>query len=129
VATDRDFIACAQGQFALCERLPNRRRLRKRMLGEYALSLEAKVVAFGCNSNLLLKSAEAGRALTSRVTGGRSCPGAKAPCVVAEYLDDTSLLQALFQATADAPPALRMRRARPKLKPESTPNPTPGLPE
>ncbi len=107
MATDRDFIDYVHEQAAFGARLSD-----KRMFGEYALYLDDKVIAFACDNSLFLKPTEAGRALLPSVTEGQPYPEAKPYFVIDEYLDDTPLLQRLIQATADALPAPKPRKAK-----------------
>lgn len=119
MATDRDFIEYVHEQAALGSRLTD-----KRMFGEYALYLDGKVVAFACDNSVLLKPTDAGRALVPRLTEGRPYPEAKIHYVIDEYLDDTALLQALLQATADALPEPKPRKKAVRSKSRRGPGPT-----
>jgi TfoX/Sxy family transcriptional regulator of competence genes len=79
----------------------------RKMFGEYAVYLDAKVVALICDDQLYVKPTPAGRALLG--PGWPEAPpygGAKPSLVVpGERWDDRAWLAALVRATADALPA------------------------
>ena len=79
----------------------------RKMFGEYAVYVDAKVVALICDDQLYVKPTPAGRALLG--PGWPEAPpygGAKPSLVVpGERWDDRAWLAALVRATADALPA------------------------
>ena len=106
MATDPEFLEYVHEQAGLGARLTH-----KRMFGEYALYLDGKVVAFACDNSLLLKPTPAGKALLPRLTLGKPHPEAKDYYVLDEFLDDTDLVRQVVQATAEALPAPKPKRA------------------
>ena len=74
MATDKEFAEYVCEQAGLGGRITT-----KRMFGEYALYLDAKVVAFICDNQVFVKPTDAGRALLGSVTEVPPYPGAK-PC-------------------------------------------------
>ena len=65
---------------------------QRKMFGEHAVYVGAKVVALICDDQLFLKPTDAGRALLGTPTEAPPYPGAKPYFVVDEYLDDSEFL-------------------------------------
>lgn len=86
----------------------------KRMFGEYALYLDAKVVAFVCDDKLFLKPTDAGRALLGAPTEAPAYPGSKNYFLLQEELESPSLLRAALEVTGAAVPL-----PKPKPKPRA----------
>ena len=82
------------------------------MFGEYAVYVDAKVVALICDDQLYVKPTPAGRALLG--PGWPEAPpygGAKPALVIpGERWDDRAWLAALVRATADALPAPKPKK-------------------
>lgn len=78
----------------------------RKMFGEYALYLGAKVVALVCDDQLFLKVTEPGKRLVGkRYREGAPYPGAKPWVAVDEAdIEDREKLAALVLATAEALP-------------------------
>ncbi|HUG39552.1 MAG TPA: TfoX/Sxy family protein [Longimicrobiales bacterium] len=85
----------------------------KKMFGEYAVYVGAKVVALVCDNSLFVKPTEAGRSLLGSPIEAPPYPGSKPYFLVDEHLDDSELLSSLFRVTeADlAPPKAKKTRA------------------
>ena len=90
----------------------------KRMFGEYALYLDAKVVAFVCDDKLFLKPTDAGRALLGSPTEAPAYPGSKNYFLLQEELESPSLLRAALEVTEAAVP-LPKPKAKAKAKPRA----------
>lgn len=71
----------------------------KKMFGEYAIYLDAKVIALVCDNQFFLKPTEAGRALLPTSTEAPPYPGAKDYFLIEEDLEDRDLMSRLLQAT------------------------------
>ena len=84
----------------------------RKMFGEYAVYVDAKVVALICDDQLYVKPTPAGRALLG--PGWPEAPpygGAKPSLVIpGERWDDRAWLAALVRATADALPAPKPKK-------------------
>lgn len=98
----------------------------KRMFGEYALYLDAKVVAFVCDNKLFLKPTDAGRALLGSPTEAPAYPGSKNYFLLQEELESPSLLRAALEVTEAAVPMPKPKpaakaRTKPKTKAEKAP--------
>ncbi|MFO1301377.1 MAG: TfoX/Sxy family protein [Burkholderiaceae bacterium] len=76
----------------------------KRMFGEYALYLNAKVVAFVCDNKLYLKPTDAGRTLLGAPTEAPAYPGSKNYFLLEEELEDRELLRKAFEVTESVLP-------------------------
>lgn len=91
----------------------------RKLFGEYALTLDAKVVALVCDNQLFLKDTAAGRALVLARSGRLDLqppyPGAKPSLRLDAELDEPALLRELLLCTAAALPA---PKPKPKLKPK-----------
>lgn len=113
MATDKDFVDYVAEQIGLGNRLTYRK-----MFGEYALYLDAKVVAFVCDNSLFIKPSEAAPALAPELPQGPPYPGAKNYPVADELLDDADALRRLVIETARVLPAPKPPRPR-KKKPDA----------
>ena len=107
MATDSSFIEYVADQSQLRDRLTH-----KKMFGEYALYLDAKVVAFACDNCLFVKPADATRHLTADLPQHPPYPGAKPYPVADALLDEPDRLRALLLATERAMPAPKPRAPR-----------------
>lgn len=88
----------------------------KRMFGEYALYLNAKVVALVCDNQLYLKPTDAGRALLGSPTEAPAYPGSKNYFLLEEELENPALLRRAFEVTESAlPPAKPKPPSRKKV--------------
>lgn len=107
MATDRSFIDYIQEQLALGERFAFRR-----MFGEYALYIDAKVVGFACDNSLFVKPSDAAALLAPDLPQRLPYPGAKDYPVADELLDDADALRALLLQTAERMPAPAPKKPR-----------------
>jgi TfoX/Sxy family transcriptional regulator of competence genes len=105
--TTRDFIDYITDQLALGERLTH-----KKMFGEYALYVDAKVVAFACDNSLFVKHSPTAIALAPDLPQRPPYPGAKNYPVADELLDDSGAIRALIVHTALALPEPKPRKPR-----------------
>ena len=91
------------------------------MFGEYALYLDAKVVALVCDNQLFVKPTDAGRALLGpHAAMGPPYPGAKPHFQVSDLIDEREALARLLRVTAEALP-----EPKPK-QPKQPKTPTPA---
>ena len=95
----------------------------KRMFGEYALYLNAKVVAFVCDNKLFLKPTDAGRALLGSPTEAPAYPGSKNYFLLEQELDDRDLLRSALELTESVLPLPKPKAPR---KGASAKSPRPG---
>jgi TfoX/Sxy family transcriptional regulator of competence genes len=101
----------------ICDQSGLGRRLTfKKMFGEYALYLDAKVVAFICDDQLFLKPTPEGRSYLGQVSEAPPYPGAKNYFLLTAELDDPERLMQALRVTANALP-----EPKPKAKPRATP--------
>ncbi len=107
MASDRDFVEYVCGQIGL-----GREVTHKKMFGEYALYLNAKVVAFVCDNQLYVKPTAEGRSVLRALAEHSPFPGAKPHFRIDAELEDRELLQRLLRATAEALPAPRPKAAK-----------------
>ena len=84
----------------------------RKMFGEYALYVDAKVVALVCDNQLFVKPTAAGRALLGVVTEAPPYPGAKDQLLITEQLEDQALIVALMRATAAELPTPKPKPAK-----------------
>jgi TfoX/Sxy family transcriptional regulator of competence genes len=92
------------------------RRLEyRKMFGEYALYLDAKVIALVCDDQLFLKPTEEGRRFLGTVNEGPPYPGAKPHLLVTEELEDPERLAVVLEITASALPAPKAKPAKKQL--------------
>lgn len=103
--TTRDFIDYITDQLALGERLTH-----KKMFGEYALYVDAKVVAFACDNSLFVKHSPAAIALAPDLPQRPPYPGAKNYPVADELLDDAEAMRKLILQTATYLPAPKPKK-------------------
>ena len=108
MATDASFVEYVAEQAALGERLAWRK-----MFGEYALYVDAKVVALVCDNQVFVKPTPAGQELAPSATALPPYPGAKPHLRLCDELDDGDLLARLLIATAEALPAAKVRSKKP----------------
>ena len=86
----------------------------RKMFGEYALYLGAKVVALVCDDLLFIKHTAGALALMTKATMAPPYPGAKPHICVEGALDDPDLVTALLRAVAaDVPePKPKAKKAK-----------------
>jgi TfoX/Sxy family transcriptional regulator of competence genes len=109
MATDADFIAYVHEQAGLRARLTHRR-----MFGEYALYVDAKVVAFACDNSLFIKPSDAAAHLAPNLPKAPPYPGAKDYPVADELLDDADRLRELLLETAALMPEPKGKKIKVK---------------
>ena len=96
----------------ICDQTGLGRRLTyRKMFGEYALYLDAKVVALVCDDQLFLKPTPEGRKFLGVVSEAPPYPGAKNFYLLSEVLDDTEALRGALLVTASALPEPRPKPA------------------
>lgn len=88
----------------------------RRMFGEYAVYLDAKVVALVCDNQLFVKPTAGGRAFLGDVNEAPPYPGASLYFLVDDALESPQEVSQLIRITARELPA-----AKPKAKAKSTP--------
>lgn len=106
MTTDRDFIDYVAEQLDLGARLTHRK-----MFGEYALYVDAKVVAFACDNSLFIKPNPAVVRLAPDLPQRPPYPGAKNYPVADELLDDSDALRRIFIESAAVLPEPRLKKA------------------
>jgi TfoX/Sxy family transcriptional regulator of competence genes len=103
MGSDKDFISF------ICEQLRGAGEISsRRMFGEAAVYLEAKVVGLVCDNQLFLKPTEAGRAKIGVPVESPPFPGASKWFLLAD-LDDPEFLAELIRTTADALPVPKVK--------------------
>jgi TfoX/Sxy family transcriptional regulator of competence genes len=107
MASDQHFLEHVCDQAGLGQALSWRK-----MFGEYALYLDARVVALVCGNQLFVKPTDAGRQLLGMVLERPAYPGEKPWFLMADELDNRALLRQLFLATAAALPLPKPRKPR-----------------
>ncbi len=117
MASDPDFMQYVREQLSGVHGLGDRK-----MFGEYALYVGAKVVALVCDNQLFLKSTDAGRALLDAPTEAPPYPGAKPYLLLDSALDDRELLAELFAATERELPAPKPSRSKKSTKASKQPS-------
>lgn len=89
----------------------------RKMFGEYALYLNAKVVALICDNQLFVKPTEAGREYIGKVVEAPPYPGAKNAFLVQDEIEDAEWLTELLVLTERAlPPPKPKKRKQTKKK-------------
>ena len=111
MASDQSYVDYLCEQAGLAEALSY-----KKMFGEYALYLDAKVIALVCDNQLFVKPTPEGRALLGVVSEHPPYPGAKPHFRLGDEVDDRELLRCLFMATAHALPPPKPKTRSPKRK-------------
>lgn len=89
----------------------------RKMFGEYALYVGAKVVALVCDDRLFIKPTEGGRAFVGEIAEAPPYPGAKPYFLVEDRLEDREWISTLIRLTADEVPEPKPRK-KPKGKPK-----------
>ena len=101
----------------ICDQAGLGRRLTyRKMFGEYALYLDAKVVALVCDDQLFLKPTPEGRKFLGVVSEASPYPGAKNFYLLSAVLDDTETLRGALLVTASALPEPRPKPARSRAR-------------
>lgn len=114
MATDRNFLDYVIEQIALGDRLTH-----KKMFGEYALYVDAKVVAFVCDNSVFVKPSAASTRLAPDLPQRPPYSCAKNYPVADELLDDSDVMRNLILETAKLMPLPKPRKpARRKRAPE-----------
>ena len=89
----------------------------RKMFGEYALYLDAKVVALVCNDTLFLKPTPSALALLPDAELAPPYPGAKPSLVLTDALDNPDLcIRAIRGVAADLPTPAPKKPKKPKAK-------------
>ena len=116
MASNQDFIDYVCEQVGLAERVTT-----KKMFGEYAVYVDAKVVGFVCDNQLFIKPTVAGKQLVGDITEAPPYPGAKLYFLLSEQLDDRDFMRQVFLITASELPAPKPKtKPKPKLKSAAT---------
>jgi TfoX/Sxy family transcriptional regulator of competence genes len=116
MATEAGFMEYVAGQLGAVPQLSYRR-----MFGEYAVYVGAKVVALVCDNQFFLKPTAAGRALLGSPVEAPPYPGARPFYRVDEQLDDGEFMAALLLATEREVPAPKPKRAAKAKVPKKRP--------
>lgn len=86
----------------------------RKMFGEYALYLDAKVVALVCDNQLFVKPTDAGRVLLGPDAAmAPPYPGAKPHFQASDLIDEREALARLLRVTCEALPAPKPKTPRP----------------
>lgn len=107
MTTRADTLRYIVDQAGLGDRLTSRR-----MLGEYVLYLDGKVVALVCDDQLFLKPTAQGRTVLGAVSLAPPYPGAKGYFLLADELEDTERLREALLVTGRALPEPKPKRAK-----------------
>ena len=111
MATDQDFVEYVAEQASLGERLSYRK-----MFGEYAVYVDAKVVALACDNQLFVRPSAAVDALGLDLPTGPPYPGAREHPIVDELLDSPERLQRLLLETSKHMPVPKPKKPRASRK-------------
>ncbi|MBI1170269.1 competence protein TfoX [bacterium] len=87
----------------------------RKMFGEYALYLDAKVVALVCDDTLFVKPTPGALALIGAPQMAPPYPGAKAHIRLETALDEPDLAMAALRAVAADLPAPKPKTRKPKV--------------
>ncbi len=71
----------------------------RKMLGEYVLYCEGKVVALICDNQLFIKPTKAGRSFIGSVVESPPYPGAKPSFLIGEQIEDRDWISNLVRLT------------------------------
>jgi TfoX/Sxy family transcriptional regulator of competence genes len=107
MATDADYMAYVLDQCSAAGVVTS-----KKMFGEYAIYLNAKVVALACDNQLFVKPTPGGKALLGQVEEVQPYPNAKPHFLITDQLDNRSLMAQLFQITVREVTATPKKPAR-----------------
>jgi TfoX/Sxy family transcriptional regulator of competence genes len=105
MSTDNEFISYVMEQLSGAGLVAQRK-----MFGEFAVYLDAKVVALVCDNQLFVKPTEAGRILLGKVKTAPPYPGAKDYFLIDDKLDDNEFMAELIRATAKELPAPKLKK-------------------
>lgn len=111
MATDQDFVEYVAEQASLGERLSYRK-----MFGEYAVYVDAKVVALACDNQLFVRPSAAVDALGLDLPTGPPYPGAREHPIADELLDSPERLQRLLLETSKHMPVPKPKKPRASRK-------------
>jgi len=84
----------------------------RKMFGEFAVYCDTKVVALVCDNQFFLKPTDAARVLLGPVTEAPPYPGGKNWLLLADQLDDRSLMVNIVRVTTDALPLPKPKKPR-----------------
>jgi TfoX/Sxy family transcriptional regulator of competence genes len=113
MATDPSFIAHLADQLHGLGAFSHRR-----MFGEYALYLDAKVVALVCDNQIFVKQCDAGRALLGPdVAIGLPFSRAKPHFQVSDLIDEPEALARLLRVTAESLPEPKPKKPKAPRRP------------
>jgi DNA transformation protein and related proteins len=114
MATDASFMAHIADQLHGFGAFAHRK-----MFGEYALYLDAKVVALVCDNQLFVKPTDAGRALLGPDAAmAPPYPGAKPHFQVSDLIDEREALARLLRVTAEALPEPKPKKSKKPKAPQ-----------
>ena len=88
----------------------------RKMFGEYALYLDAKVIALVCDDQLFVRPTPAARAILPDCPMAPPYPGAKDHLLLTELLDDPDQLAEILRRTARDLPIPKPKPKKPKAK-------------
>ena len=90
----------------------------RKMFGEYALYLDAKVVALVCDNQLFVKPTDAGRALLGpQAAMELPFPGAKPYFLASDLIDEREALARLLRVTAESLPEPKPKKPKAPRRP------------
>ena len=84
----------------------------RKMFGEYALYLDAKVVALVCDNQLFVKPTAAGRAYIGAPVEAPAYPGAKNSFRIEDAFEDREWIAELIRITARDLPAPKPKKSK-----------------
>lgn len=88
----------------------------RKMFGEYGVYCDGKVVGFLCDNQFFLKPLPDVLALSEDPIFAPPYPGAKPYLLLADELDDATLMARLVRTAADALPAPKPKKPKPPKK-------------
>ena len=112
MASDQAFVDFIMDQLSAIKGISSRK-----MFGEYAVYVHAKVVALICDNALYVKPTKAGRQFIGTPVEAPAYPGAKPSFLVQDAVEDREWLNKLFALTyAELPEPKPKLKKKPRAK-------------
>jgi len=112
MASDKAYVDFVMDQLSAVHGVSSRK-----MFGEYAIYVGAKVVALICDNSLFVKPTEAGRKYIGHPVEAPAYKGAKPSFLIQDAVDDREWLQNLFTLTeAELPQPKPKKKTAPKKR-------------
>ena len=108
MASDQAFVDFVMDQLSNINGISN-----KKMFGEYAVYVHAKVVALICDNALYVKKTEAGKRFIGKPIEAPAYPGAKPGFLIQDAIDDRDWLKKLITLTYGELPEPKPQKKKP----------------